>query len=355
MARGNLVAILTKAGKTTVSTNFFVTQSSKARAIDRLHTAPSMIHALFIMAAIVLLSVCSISAKTVRDEFNAVSYGGNDGTQNWTNNWQEQNESDGPTTGYLQVYCCTYCSSSNCMYIDAKGSVGIGLSRKADLSAVVSATLTFSYRRYRNGSNTDGRVALEVFDGSSWTTLQTYIISTTDGSNVPQSFDISSYTASNTQIRFRISVTGGGAGTQHQLYVDNVQIEYDLSVSVSNSTFAFGTNSLNNWMTPQTSVITNDGKVVENFVGKISQFTAGANTWAISSTANGNNIIRAQWSTTSGTGPWNNISAYDTDFTIATNVAVNDSVNFWLRIQTPTNTSSYNQYSSTLTVTAQEY
>jgi hypothetical protein len=298
------------------------------------------------------------ATDTVRDEFNAVSYGGNDGTQNWTNDWQEQNESDGPTAGYLQVYCCTYCSSSNCMYIDAKGSVGINLSREADLSAVVSATLTFSYRRYRGGSNTDGRVALEVFDGSGWTTLQTYIISTTDGSDVPQSFDISSYTASNTQIRFRISVTGGGAGTRHELYVDNVQIEYVpviLSVSVSDSTFTFGTQPANGWTGSQSASIINDGTVAENFMGSISQFTDGANTWEISASANGADTIRAQWSTVSDAGPWTDISAYDTDFTIATNLAVSDSVIFRFRIQTPIGTSSHNEHSSTLTVTAQEY
>lgn len=126
-----------------------------------------------------------------------------------------------------------------------------------------------------------------------------------------------------------------------------------LSVSLSNNTFTFGTQPLNTWMTPQSSVVTNDGSVVENFIGRISQFTDGANTWGISSTTNGDNIIRAQWSTTSATGPWNDISAYATDFTIATNVAVNGSVTFYFRIQTPTSTTSYSQYSSALTVTAQ--
>jgi hypothetical protein len=143
-----------------------------------------------------------------------------------------------------------------------------------------------------------------------------------------------------------------GTGSPYNVNFDYLSIPL-LSVSVSNSTFAFGTNPLNTWMTPQTSVITNDGTVAENFVGRISQFSDGANTWGISSTNNGDNIIRAQWSTTSATGPWTDISAYNTDFTIATNVAVNGSVNFWFRIQTPTSTSSYNQYSSTLTVTAQ--
>ncbi|MEW5994636.1 MAG: LamG domain-containing protein [Candidatus Zixiibacteriota bacterium] len=143
-----------------------------------------------------------------------------------------------------------------------------------------------------------------------------------------------------------------------QVELDSVDLVYTplvISVSVSNSTFAFGTNLLNTWLTPQTSVITNDGTVAENFVARISQFSDGSNTWGIAVTANGPDTIRAQWSTTSATGPWADISAYDTDFTIATNVAVNDSVTLWFHIETSTSTSSYNQYSSTLTVTAQEF
>ncbi len=143
-----------------------------------------------------------------------------------------------------------------------------------------------------------------------------------------------------------------------QVELDQVDLGYTpkvISVSVSNSTFAFGTSLLNTWLTPQTSVITNDGNVAENFIGQISQFTDGSNTWEIAISANGADTTRAQWSTTSETGPWTDISAYDTDFTIATNVAASDSVLFWFRIETPTGTSSYNEYSSTLTVTAQEY
>jgi hypothetical protein len=128
-----------------------------------------------------------------------------------------------------------------------------------------------------------------------------------------------------------------------------------LSVTVSDSIFAFGFSPKNTWLTPQTSKMRNDGNVAENFVGEISQFTEGGYLWDISSTTNGADTIRAQWSTASETGPWTDISAYDAIFNIATNVAVNDSVVFWFRIQTPISTSSYNEHSSTLTVTAQEY
>jgi hypothetical protein len=69
--------------------------------------------------------------------------------------------------------------------------------------------------------------------------------------------------------------------------------------------------------------------------------------------ANGADSVRAQWSTTSATGPWNDIAAYDSDFTISTNVAVNDTITVWFRIQTPTTTTFFSEHASTLTVTAE--
>ena len=127
-----------------------------------------------------------------------------------------------------------------------------------------------------------------------------------------------------------------------------------LSVSLSTITFEFGTRPANTWLTPQTTVVRNDGDVAEDLKAKLSQFITAdsANTWALSSTANGADLIRARWSTASDTGSWTDLSAYDSEFAIATNVAVNDSVTFWFQIQTPTTTTAYDEYSATLTITA---
>ncbi|MBI1797420.1 MAG: autotransporter-associated beta strand repeat-containing protein [Candidatus Eisenbacteria bacterium] len=125
------------------------------------------------------------------------------------------------------------------------------------------------------------------------------------------------------------------------------------SVSVGNAAFAFGTRPLNAWLAPQSTVLTNDGNATETLVGKISTLTAGTNTWSLSSTSNGPDQIRAQWSTTSATGPWTDISAYDTNFTIVTGLAASANVNLYVRILTPVSTLSLTQYASSLTVTAQ--
>jgi len=127
-----------------------------------------------------------------------------------------------------------------------------------------------------------------------------------------------------------------------------------ISVLARNTTFSFGVTLLDSWLSPQSSVIVNDGSVSEKFVAQVSQFTDGTDLWGISDVGNGADVIKAQWSTTSDTGPWTDISAYDTDFTVSTNVAASDSVTIWFRIETPTTTSSFSEYSSTLTVTAEE-
>jgi hypothetical protein len=115
----------------------------------------------------------------------------------------------------------------------------------------------------------------------------------------------------------------------------------------------FGTQVLNSWLAAQSSVITNDGTEVETIVATISTFTAGADTWALSDVSNGPDRIRAQWSTTSGSGPWTDISAYDTSFTIDSGLGAGGTVTLHVRIQTPTSTASYGEYASTLTIAAQ--
>ena len=165
----------------------------------------------------------SVYADTVRDEFNAIAYNGNDGTHNWSNDWQELGESDGPTSGLVRIVSSTYAASGNALQIGGGSITGRSLSREADLTGASSATLTFSYRRLQL-QNPKGSITLSVSSdgGANWTDLQTYRLNGTDPSQVPQTFDITSFIASNTQIRF----LGSGKKVGNYFYADNIQIEY---------------------------------------------------------------------------------------------------------------------------------
>jgi len=157
--------------------------------------------------------------ETVRDEFNAISYSGNDGSQNWSNNWQEWGELNGPTSGAVGVVNSPSGLSSMCLRFGV-GQKDKGVSRVADLSEASSATLTFQWRR--SGEYYSNKFTVEISkDSGSWYGL----LEIPDGYETSvhsESFDISSYISSNTEVRFIPKDLGDG-----YLYVDEVQIAYD--------------------------------------------------------------------------------------------------------------------------------
>jgi VCBS repeat-containing protein len=167
-------------------------------------------------------SVAASAVAPLLDQFNAVSYAGNDGTQNFDTSWQELAESDGTATGLVQVVSS---DSTNALQIGGNtvNLGGVGARREADLTAATTATLTFDYRRVLLGA-TGGTVNVEVSSdgGTNWTVLQTYTLNATDAGFTTGLFDISAFATHNTMIRFV------GAGTaESYFYVDNVQINHD--------------------------------------------------------------------------------------------------------------------------------
>lgn len=172
---------------------------------------------------------------TVRDEFGAISFNGNDGTQTWSNDWQEMNEYDGPSNGRIRAYSSSRCASGSCLRIggDEVSLNNRGILREVNLSGASFATLSFSYRRYESDDEGGSiRVQVSGNGGANWITLATYYLSTSDSSHITQSFDISSYIAANAQIRF----LGSGSEVEGYFYFDNIQIAYDGAGSGGNNT-----------------------------------------------------------------------------------------------------------------------
>ena len=149
------------------------------------------------------------------DQFNAIAYNGDDGTLSWTGDWLESGESDGPGAGIIMVV-------GDRLRVWGKNG-GESLAREADLSSTTTATLTFNYQR--DVVENAGSVTLQVSDngGGSWTSLQTYLLTADDPAPVDESYDITAYIASDTQIRF---LANGGEDGQF-IYFDNVQIGID--------------------------------------------------------------------------------------------------------------------------------
>ncbi len=172
------------------------------------------------------LSVTVIDNPQVYDQFNAISYAGNDGDENWLNNWTEIGESNGPSSGVVEVRSSGYMEIGG----DEVSISGKGAKRAADLSGATSAILSFDYRRV-NADGGGGSVSVQVSGngGGSWTNLATYSLSSFDGSFESATFDISAYAGSNTQIRF----IGSGSDISAYFRIDNVSIEHNGSISNS--------------------------------------------------------------------------------------------------------------------------
>ena len=155
----------------------------------------------------------TLAIESIKDEFTATSFAGNDGSLNWANSWQEIGEADGESLGSVQIKPGAGFTTN---HLEIRANViGSGASRSVDLSDAHSATLSFDFRRTSAG----GTVELQISDGGAPVTLKTYVLNFTDPSPVSDSFDISAHLSATTQISFIVTDAVNGL-----LRIDNVQI-----------------------------------------------------------------------------------------------------------------------------------
>ena len=157
---------------------------------------------------------------TFRDNFDAISFSGSDGTLPWAGDWLEVGESSGAASGDIRVLSDL---SSNRLRTRDNDSGGEGVEREADLSGAVSATLSYDYRRMNLDSSSDYTAVEVSANGAAgpWTELTRHQGWGTDGNYVPTSHDISGFASANTRIRFKTSSSMGGTDT---VWFDNIQI-----------------------------------------------------------------------------------------------------------------------------------
>ncbi len=160
------------------------------------------------------ISVTQRTSGTIFDQFNAVSYSGNDGTQDFSADWVEIGESTDPNSGFVSVVGNSIRITDDGISNPARGAL-----REFDISSAASATLEFDWRRASGGT---GSISVEVSGngGSSWTTLDTFSLGGSSSFTHVQ-YDITPFAATNSQVRF-VGNTSGGA----EFFADNVQIEY---------------------------------------------------------------------------------------------------------------------------------
>jgi len=173
-----------------------------------------------------------ITTETVADDLSSGDFTGNTGSQSWTGDWIEVDSGGaGAASGNVVVTGGEISISS----------VGSSIAREADLSSAASATFSFDYHT-GSGVDSDDSIYIQVSDdgGATWATLEdiTNITGINSGSN---SYDISTYAAVDTQIRFLVN--NGYGGADEFFYADNVQISYStvstLSLTPSQDTYIY--------------------------------------------------------------------------------------------------------------------
>jgi hypothetical protein len=157
-----------------------------------------------------------------KDLFNTASFSNNDGTLSWAGAWIE---SDSAGTGVSSGNVTVGSPYAGYLFLRDYPDTGTqpSAARQANLSGFTAATLNFDFH-VRTAVDPDDAVVIEVSKngGTSYTVLET-LNGFTGSYTGSRTYNISSYIASNTRIRFRVT---NGYGASDELFkVDTLRID----------------------------------------------------------------------------------------------------------------------------------
>lgn len=158
------------------------------------------------------------------DNFDpSTAYSGSDGTIPWNNAWQEVAETDGATAGNVRTTTGS-CSFGECLRLaTGVGSTGKGIKRELNLQGATASELSFNLSHTVGSNLGQLELSVSINGGDAWTTLASYNLG---GSYPqPQTFDIRAHAAANTQVRWL--VTGSSGGAADYFFVDDVRVTFD--------------------------------------------------------------------------------------------------------------------------------
>lgn len=158
-------------------------------------------------------------AGSVCDAFEAQSYSDNYCNNNFGANWVETGDTASPASGAIQIND----TAGNLRFMNIAGSeAGRTISRARSLAGQSIAQLKFTIGH--SGLDATDDLAVEVYNGSSWTTLETFDAPTLSSNPTERVYNLAAgFMVAGFQVRFRIV---DDLETNDYWYVDNLSISF---------------------------------------------------------------------------------------------------------------------------------
>jgi len=180
----------------------------------------------------IALSASAHQSENYKDKFTSISWGGSDGSLEWSGPWTEIGDDDDEKKGNVRVVSSGNCASGNCLWMAALTTLlgPIGAQRAADTSDLEDITLRFDL--CSTSSLLGSYVEVQVTEGEGWTTVAEYELS--EGIDAQANIDISDFRSEDFGLRFLFN----GLLLSSEVYIDNVEIQGSTAESSTTTTTA---------------------------------------------------------------------------------------------------------------------
>ena len=190
-----------------------------AGALPRLAAAPG-VKQISLDAPVTKLSEGGDGLIDVRDTFDQVAYGNNDGEGFWADAWQEVGESDGPQDGDVAVLPFWGGALQGLRLQGAER----GAQRQVDVTQASAATVSLSYRRKDFRAETDVvHLAVSTDGGASWQAVGQLTGPATDAEIQYAHYDLSAFVGQPVQIRLQLAST---MSADAKFYLDAINLQW---------------------------------------------------------------------------------------------------------------------------------
>ena len=312
---------------------------------------------LFSILSFFLIIICFIAPGSTI--YAATSYIDPDGDGSIGSGWNSTG-----TNFYTEINCGTRQpdtpSTTNYVYgqsnrINAE-NIFFRMSSISNIESVSEITIWI----YQNINR--GDLIVQLYDDDEVTTHSSRV-ALTPSSNTWQSITFSGLSLAQSELdSLSIAIIGdhyGGGPMTNYIFAMYAEVTYTEAATVSISLTTDG--SVNFGILPlddtqdTTETGTNDVQTISvdagpaNLLVQSTNFSDGTNSWSLG-TNNGDNQVL--WEFSNGGSNWTTFSIVDTNYTFEDNVPQGETRDLFLRLTMPTSTSSYNQHSNTVTITA---